>query len=216
MSADFAPTTRFPVFGDGPTPSPTRFLRWFQRRSDPLQDRRTGLLNREGLVARADAVLRSRSWARASLVVLSFDDLPESAVLWGDAAANALMLRIAHALRRAAGRRGLAARTGPVQFAVLLPGRCRQSAIDAVTAVLGQPCRVELDWHGEELVCVPDVAAEVWEGEEGGIAPLLEQLCASLARHRNRRARHHDFIRRERERHSRPFGCSQVDSLPAS
>lgn len=192
-------------------PARARVTGWLHRRREASRDRRTGLLDRPGLVAQADAMLRTGRWTRAALVVFAFDDLPETARLWGEAPAHALMLRIARGLQRAAGRRGLAARTGPVQFAVFLPGRCRQSAVDAVAAEFGQPCRVELDWQGEELVCVPELAAEVWEGEEGGIAPLHAELSTLLERHRDLQARRHDFMRRERERHSRPFGCSQAD-----
>lgn len=215
MYADFAPTTQLSPFDDEVAPCGGVVRRWWRRHHDPLKDQHTGLLNRRGLLTRGDGLLAGGRHARAALLVFDFTDIPESADLWGPRAVQALLERVAGGMRKAAGRRGLAARTGPTQFAVLIPGACRQGAVDAVMQVFGQPCRIELDWQGEELVCVPDVAVKVWEGEPEGLEPLYAGLCGLLAAHHAHQLCREDFLRRERERHSRPFGVSQVQSLPS-
>lgn len=76
--------------------------------------------------------------------------------------------------------------------------------LQRVAGELGTPCRIELDLDGGEAVLVPDVLAEDFPTAGGGLAVLQRQLGERLAAHRLHRQLREEYLRRSRERYSRP------------
>jgi GGDEF domain-containing protein len=121
-------------------------------------------------------------------------------------------------LERMAGRRGLAARTGPAQYAVLLPRASRDDATDAAYRELGRPCRIEPDLGREEMVLVPEVLVAVCKPGHGTLERLYVDMSVTLARRRHAEERRRTRLRQERDRQSRAMALSQSvrDSRPSS
>lgn len=178
-----------------------------------LRDDASGLYNCAGLMASGGALLdEARCADRAlGLIVFDFNDMPEVRAIYGTRIANALGQQIVKKLKAIAGVQGLVARTGRTQFAVLLPGHGRERALKAVQRVLGHPARVELDSHGEEIVLVPDLAADNIAPGDELIAQLHGEMLRELAQQRVDEDRRCHYLQRERERHSRPM---HLVSLP--
>lgn len=171
-----------------PDSAPSRLHTWLQRLGiggpSRLHDAQTGLFNRRGLLTRGERLLARNGAADAALVVFDFSDLLEVRCIYGSRAGAAARRAVVSTLARLAGRRGIAARTGPAQFAVLLPGACVQRALDAVHRVLGQPCRLELELGREELVLVPHHAIGACEREPDGLEQQYMQLSVAIAQER--------------------------------
>lgn len=184
------------------------------RPADALRDETTGLYNSAGLLARGDALLAEarRGGKALGLVVLDFNDLREVRAIYGSRIAGMLRQQIVKKLRAIAGTQGQVARTGKTQFAILLPGQCRERALKAVHRVMGQPARVELDSDGEEIVLVPDWLAENIAPGDEQITRLQGAMLRELEQQRMDEARRCDYLQRERERHSRPM---HLPALPA-
>ena len=181
-------------------------------RRDPM----TRLHSRAGLLQRGERLLARRAAGQDSaLVLFDFSDLLETRGMYGVRVHDRALHIVVAGVRRLAGRAGLAARSGPAQFAVLLPATARRDAIAAAHVAFGQPCRIELEIGREELVLVPDVVVDTCSAE-GSLEELYLQLSTTLARHRQGQLLKHSRMRRERERHSRHFGASRPDSLPES
>ncbi|MGZ5181482.1 MAG: diguanylate cyclase domain-containing protein [Ramlibacter sp.] len=225
MDHDFAPTTFDIADEAGPADAvatPGRFQAWLQRfgieTNSALRDVQTRLFNRQGLLSRGQRLLAGTRSGEGALVLFDFSDLLELRGIYGSKASAAALALLVGRLERLAGRGGLAARTGPAQFGVLLPESCRQSAIDATHRLFGKPCRLELELGREEIVLVPDVVVDTCDDEPGALAQLYTQLSVNLGRHRDHEERRRHKLRRERERHSRfsGFSHSARDSLPAS
>ena len=79
--------------------------------------------------------------------------------------------------------------------------------------MFGKPCRLELDLPDDELVLVPEVTVDTCEAEAGALQAAYERLSVRLARHRDHEERRRTYLRRSRERHSRPMPLVQDDSL---
>ena len=198
--------------GPGPTRIPRRGwpqLLW--RLLARLRGRRTDLLDHEGLLAAGNRLLARAPDSSASLVVFDFEDLAELREVYGRRARRRAAQQVADDLRLVAGAQGLVARTGRAQFTLLLPDCHRQQALDRATRVLGSPCRVELDLDGGEAVLVPDLLIDEFTAANGGLAALQQQLGARLAAHRRHRQLREQYLRRSRERYTRPAGS--VDSF---
>jgi GGDEF domain-containing protein len=183
-----------------------RWLRRLGRRLNaPALAPRT-LLTRQALLARGDQMLAGprQQGREATLVIFDFEDLPQLRSLFDDAVASAALRQLEDGLRRMAGRRGLAARTGSRQFAVLLPGTAQAEALAVAHQALGTPCRIELDVRGSEVVLVPDVIAQACLPGHGALAALHHVLCERLATHQENRKLREQHLRRLRERHTRP------------
>ena len=217
---DFAPTAFEADRQDADTdgrPSAGRlhaFLRRVGIGHSGLRDRQTGLLNRRGLLERGDRLLAARRTAKAALLLFDFSDLLELRGLYGSQAVTRAGASLVERLVRLAGRRGLAARTGPAQFGVLLPQMGRQQAIDAAHRVFGSPCRLEFDLGREEVVLVPNTIVDVCDAERGALEALYTQLSVSLARRRDLEERRKRKLRHGR-RHAAALGpdFSANDSL---
>jgi GGDEF domain-containing protein len=205
VQKDFEPTSVDP--GGIPVGSPTGMLRSLLQRlgfgSLGVRDHQTALYSRQGLLARGDRLV-ARSGRGAALVIFDFHDLLEVRGIYGADISATLQRALVEQLLRLAGRHGLAARTGPAQFAVLLPGTRHREAVAATLRVFGKPCRLELDLPDDELVLVPEVTVDTCDAEPGSVRELYESLSIRLARHRDLEERRRSYLRRSRERHSRP------------
>ncbi len=189
-----------------PRRRPQRWRRALWRllsRLSPLRAEAPGLLDRYSLLAAGNRLQRG-SRRDAAVLLFDFEDLSELSELYGDSARRDAVRQVAQGLQRVAGEQGLAARTGASQFTLLLPGCNRQQAIARAVRELGTPCRIELDLDGGEAVLVPDVLAEDFPKAGGGLAVLQRKLGERLAAHRLHRQQREEYLRRSRERYSRP------------
>ena len=175
-------------------------------------DDASGLYNARGFAQAGEEVLAQsrRAGKAASVVVLEFDDLLEVRSIYGREAAQEALARMVGRLQDVAGHKGIAARTGRTQFAVLIPGANRERAEAIVRRVLGKPARVEFEAGGEEVVLVPDIQCEAAAPACESAEELYRDIAAVLAEQRAREKRRQLYLQRERERHSRPM------SIPAS
>lgn len=187
--SDFAPTAVQGTDEAQPTSSQPGFLSsWLDRLglgADPAwRDTTTHLNSRAGLLERGEQLLARRSGRQGpSLVLFHFGDLLEARGIYGMRVHDRALEVVVAGVQRLAGRRGLAARSGPVQFAVLLPGTARPDAIEAAHAAFGRPCRVELMVGREELVLVPDVVVDTC-AVHVSLEELYTRLATTLALHR--------------------------------
>lgn len=218
VDPSFAPT-QFEVDEQPPgaVQTPTRLHAWLQRLGlgarTRLRDVQTGLYSRAGLLIRGERLLARSGVAEAALVVFDFSDLLEMRWIYGPRDGAIARRAVAARLARVAGRRGIAARTGPAQFAVLLPGADDQRARDALRRSLGQPCRIELELGREELVLVPYHAAGICQNAPGELERQYLRLSETVARERAIDERRR---RRARRSGSRPSGSAPLDSQPSS
>jgi diguanylate cyclase (GGDEF)-like protein len=169
-------------------------------------DAATGMCNRHGLAALGEGLLqRARARRRpVSLLVLDFAELAEVRALYGRAAAEQVLLRVAGRVESIAGPRGLAARTGQAQFAVLLPGLSRAGAMERLNRILGNPGRIEVEVARDEVVLVPEVLAEMAAADLESVDELFCEMATQVALQRDFERRRHQWLRREGRRHSRP------------
>lgn len=188
------------------------------RRESACIDPSTHLCTLQGLLAYGGELLACRSQPDAALAVFDCSDLLEVRRIYGSRVARTLLLRLSDRLVAIAGERGLAARTGPAEFAVLLPGAGRERALQALQQVLGAPSHIEYEAGDSEIMLVPDFLLGRIGEEEDDLPGLHKLLSRKLAWAREQEARRRRYLRRERERHSRPMalaGEAQVDSQPA-
>jgi GGDEF domain-containing protein len=171
-----------------------------------LHDRSTGLYNRAGLLGAANEILGHGSSRQGfSMVVLDFPDLREVWEIYGSVVGQKVVSRLVRRLRLLAGWHGLAGRTGPAQFTVILPGVPQQRAQRQVGRVLGRPARIEFDAGDSEIVLVPDYLVDSAERAATQVQELYRDMCREVARmQKDERLRLH-YLASERERHSRPM-----------
>jgi GGDEF domain-containing protein len=179
-------------------------LRAFRSIPEDALDRSTGLYNRSGLFAAANHAMRARGGCVVGMVLLDFDDLREVYQIYGPVTARKLVARIVRRLRALAGWRGFAGRTGPTQFAVVLPGVTEERAVQLVQRALGKPARVEFDAGDSEIVVVPDLLVDSAEPGEP-VQTLYRDMCRQLERAQKVELRRLNWLASERERHSRPM-----------
>ncbi len=183
--------------------------RWLRRadarREAHCFDPATRLCTLDGLLAYGAELLAARGHPGATLAVFDCSDLLEVRQIYGNRVARTLLHRLAGKLVAIAGDRGLAARTGPAEFAVLLPGASRERALQALQQVLGAPSRIEYEAGDSEIMLVPDFLLGRIGEEEDDVAGLHRLLSRKLAWAREQEARRRRYLRRERERHSRPM-----------
>jgi len=187
-----------------------RVLAWSPRarlRSRGWLDESTGLCNAEGFLPMADQRLARmrRDGQRLSLLVIDFADLLEVREIYGRQVSRAVLVRIVSKLRQCARAGGFVARTGPAQFALLLPGCNQEQALQCVHRVLGSPTRVEFEHRGEEIVLVPDVLAQVVSPEATSVQRVHLGLLERIRNYRLYETRRRRYLQRERERHSKPM-----------
>jgi len=176
-------------------------------------DNSTALYNKEGFTVHGDELLAACRRENRPLSVAVFDcaDLLEVRTIYGSRITRKLMARIARKLMRLCADQGLAARTGPAEFTVVLPGMNREKALAAIGRILGTPTRIELDAGDSEIVLVPSFLVECAGQDTVCVDELYRELRRELTQIDQREQRRQHYLQRERERHSRPMG---IVSLP--
>ena len=170
-------------------------------------DSSTALYNKQGLNELGDDMLAAAQRDRRPVAVAVFDcaDLLEVRTIYGSRIARKLLARIVRKLMSITADRGLAARTGPAEFTVVLPGMTRDKALATIQKVLGNPSRIELDAGDSEIVLVPSFLVESSGTDTASINELYLDLRRELLQISQDEQRRHHHMRRERERHSRPM-----------
>lgn len=171
-------------------------------------DSSTSLYNLTGFAAHGDALLAACRRDKRPLSVAVFDcaDLLEVREIYGSRVARKLMERTVRKLGGLCVKQGLAARTGPAEFTVLLPGMGRDKALASIARLLGSPMRIELDAGDSEIVMVPGFLVEAVGPDVSCVMEIHEELRGDLARIEHTEQRRRRYLQRERESHSRPMG----------
>jgi GGDEF domain-containing protein len=177
-------------------------------------DASTSLYNMAGLSAHGDALLTAcrRDKRPVSVAVFDCADLLEVRTIYGSRIARKLMQRTVAKLSKLCANQGVAARTGPAEFTVLLPGAGRDKALAAIARALGSPTRVELDAGDSEIVMVPGCRVEAIGPEVSCVAQVHQELRRELAQIERSEHRRRRYLQRERERHSHPMGLAAATS----
>jgi GGDEF domain-containing protein len=180
------------------------------REDDGRTDPSTALYNRSGLLAHGKELLANCRAERRELTLAVFDcsDLLEARTIYGNRTSRRLVDSIVHKLTLLAGGQGLAARTGPTQFAVAMP-MPREKAVQAIERVLGNPTRFELEGCKNEIVLVPHLMVETIPAA-GTVERMFAALCRGLARIQEEERMRQRYLQRERERHSRPMAIQPI------
>jgi GGDEF domain-containing protein len=175
-------------------------------------DSGTALYNHAGFVAHGDDMLAAcrRDGRPLTLAVFDCSDLLEVRSIYGSRIARKLMARIVDKLTALTRDCGLAARTGPAEFTVVLPGLAREKALAAIQRLLGNPMRIELDAGDSEIVLVPGFLVETAGSDTVLVEELHAELRRELAQIEEHEQRRHHRMQRERERHSRPMGIAAL------
>lgn len=143
-----------------------------------------------------------------TVLVLELNDLPEVEYLFGARLAKHAVAKTSTKLRQVAGRGGTTLPIDSVTSAVILPGVESKDVLERMQAQFGKPCCLELDDEAEDVVLVPDFALQTVDGP----APSFERLVAALRRQiedaRSSTQRREDYLKRERESHTRPMGLT--------
>lgn len=190
----------------------TKFGAVMRRPDETLENGRidggTAMYNLAGFAAYGDEMLEAckRDDRPLSVVVFDCADLLEVRAIYGSTTTRKLMARIVNKLSALSADRGLAARTGPAEFCVVLPGMGRDKALAAIRRVLGNPMRIELDAGDSEIVLVPDFLVESAGSDTASVEELRGELRRELTRQQAQEQRRQHHLQRERERHSRPMG----------
>jgi diguanylate cyclase (GGDEF)-like protein len=186
---------------------------WVRRFVNPAKfapaqfvDRGTGLYNRAGLFAMAHDMIRDRdAGVPVSVIVLDFADLREVCDIYGTSIARKVVAKAVRRLRKVAGWHGIAGRTGPSQFTVVLPGVAEDKAVRRLQRGLGKPPRLEFDAGDSEIVLVPDWLVDVLDPGADKVQGVYREMCQDLSRVQNQERRRLNWLASERERHSRPM-----------
>ncbi len=171
----------------------------------PLQ-RKTFPADTSRLAAVGEALLRKarRNDQPLSVAVFDFADLPELQSVSEGQLARTLGSEIARKLQGIAAGQAVVVRTGPTRFAVLLrnfdSGRTRQ----AIAAAFGKGCCLEFEMGNGEMLLVPDWRAQTVRPDTAVEAVYL-RLCAELVTGQRHAELRHEYIKRERESHTRPM-----------
>lgn len=139
-----------------------------------------------------------------SVLVFALSDLPELECVFGSRVAKKAVAKMTAKLERMATRKGLALRTGPTIFTVLLPGVGCDSARAGIHAMLGQPCRIEFDASDDEIVLVPEFMVRTVCDTES-LQEVYEALCSAMKQSPLTEQGRQKYLERERESHSGPM-----------
>jgi diguanylate cyclase (GGDEF)-like protein len=169
-----------------------------------FRDSGTGLHNRTGLFDVADEILRSRCGQPAAMILVELSDLREACEIYGHVIARKVIERVVRRLRRVAGLHGIAARTGPAEFTIVVPDTSTASAVRRLERMLGKPARIEYDAAESEIVLVPELLVDTLDPGVDDPRDRYREMCRELARRRRVERRRLDWLASERERHSRP------------
>jgi GGDEF domain-containing protein len=170
----------------------------------------TALYNLAGFTAHGDEMLADCTRDARPLSVAVFDcaDLLEVRAIYGNRMARKLADCIVSKLSDLSVDCGLAARTGPAEFSVVLPGMGRERALAAIHRVLGNPLRIEMDSEDSEIVLVPGFLVETVGINTWSVEELHGQLRGELVRQQEFEQRRQQHMEHERNHHSRPMGLA--------
>lgn len=164
--------------------------------------------HRAGLYERGDALaVRAAAGAKPStLVMFEQLDLPELHAVFGARAGRRLAASFERKLTALAGEKGTALRTGPTCWAVLLPSHDADGALAAVREALGTGMAVEAEAADDELLLVPRVAMRTFHDDATPMRTVYQELRERIVRVHAQELRREEYLRRERESHTRPSG----------
>jgi GGDEF domain-containing protein len=178
-------------------------------------DAATGLYNLDGFMARGAETLNACAVDHrpVTMVVMDCADLQEVRTIYGRQTSRKVMARLVRKLNAIAGDRGVVARMGPCEFAVLLPGLARDKACLAIDRVLGRPGCIEYDAGDSEVVMVPNFVVSELNCEPDGLHLAYTQQRAQVQQRIQQQAEHERYLTQERERHSRPAPLAPLAPL---
>lgn len=164
-----------------------------------------------------DAMIANAQASGEPLTVLVFDqgDLPELHAIFGSAAARLLVAKFQQKLQALAGSRGMVLRTDPTTWTVLLPGLDRDAAVATAQRILGRSLAIEVECDGEDLLLIPRMAAHTVRREAAPMRDIYREMCERIARAQAFDLQREDYLRRERERHTRPAPLRATVAVPA-
>lgn len=172
---------------------------------------------RAALYQRGDTMVAEAILSGDPVTVLVFEqvDLPELHAIFGGAAAHALVASFSTKLALLAGPRGVALRTDATSWAVLLPGHDEERALAAVRNTMGQGLAVEADTgeDEDETLLVPRLALHTVGQRVAPLRAIYRELQEKIQRAHALELRRQEYLRRERESHSRPASLTQIRGL---
>jgi len=173
---------------------------------------------RTALYQFGDALIANAHGAGEPLTVLVFDqvDLPELHAIFGGVAARELVAKFQQKLQALAGARGLALRSDPTAWTVLLPGLDSDAAVAAAQRILGRSLATEVECDGEDLPLIPRLAVYTVGREVSPMRHIYREMCEKIARAHALELQREEYLRRERERYTtRPAPLRATAAVPA-
>jgi GGDEF domain-containing protein len=164
--------------------------------------RRAPAADRRALAAAADALRRARGTTIA-LLVMQIADIVELELVFGREAVDAAVDEVFAQLTRAAAGRGRVVRTEPDTFVLLVPDVGIDQLVTNVQTGLGRSRCIEFEHEGDEIILVPDVMGSIVAPGQP-VPAAYEAVCGDLVRMRGLELQRRDYLRRERESHTRP------------
>lgn len=140
-----------------------------------------------------------------SILVLDFSDLPELQIIYRSQAARDLVPTIERKLQRLAPSKGAVVRTGPTTFTVLLPDFDSRTTLRVLHKSFGKACCLEFALSNNEMLLVPDYVVGTLRSGTETVEDVYKVLCGDILNAQRRADRRQDYLRRERESHTRPM-----------
>jgi GGDEF domain-containing protein len=164
-----------------------------------------------------DTMISEAAARRQPVTVLMFEqgDLPELHALFGSSAARAVASAFGARLRQLAGSGGAAVRSEGSTWTVVLPGHGAERALAAVQRVLGPGLATEVEVDGEEIVLVPRMAIHTVAADASPMLHIYREMRGKIDRAHALELRRQEYLRRERESHSRPAASLGRATAPA-
>lgn len=161
---------------------------------------------RDTFLEAGDRLVRRCAQAGLPTAVVVFEqaDLPELHAVFGADVARQLVAHIERKLGGVAGKHGIAVRTEPTVWTLLMPCHDRERALEAIRRALGGSFSIELDTGRDEIILVPDFVVECAEPGK-----TLAVTCAE-AREKIRRAHEHEMRRQHYLRREHEWHCSTM------
>lgn len=171
------------------------------------QPRKTFPADTRRLAAVGDALLRKarRNDQPLTVAVFVFADLPELQSVSEGQIARTFGSEIARKLQGIAAGKAVVVRTGPTRFAVLLRNFDSARTRQAIGAAFGKGCCLEFEMGNGEMLLVPEWRAQTVRRETASMEAVYLKLCAELVTGQRHAERRQEYIKRERESHTRPM-----------
>jgi hypothetical protein len=153
-----------------------------------------------------DALRQSAQGAAKSLgmLVVQVPDLQELDALFGGSFSRQAVDTVIRDLKLAANNKGIVVRSSVDTFTLLMPGVGAKDLMDLFVARAGDTYVLEFEVRREEMILLPNLMARR-VGATESIAEAHATLCQDIVRSRACEQRHQDYLRRERESHSKPM-----------